>query len=131
MVRLMATAQGAGALPGHKGQERVLGAWALDVMGDVIAPCAYVFVMVIIIRVSFKTGSRQFSGDEQRCNSGCYEAPTKLFYYSNPGGAIENMRALDGTRYKDLANAFRYRKEYRCRLPLQGGTLVASGPCAA
>ncbi|MCF6200043.1 MAG: DUF2865 domain-containing protein [Hyphomicrobiaceae bacterium] len=69
--------------------------------------------------VSFKTSSGQLSNDEARCNSGCYEAPTKLFYYSNPGGSIENMRALDGQRYKDLANAFRYRKEYvadcRCK----------------
>jgi len=69
--------------------------------------------------VSFKARSGQLSDDEMRCNKGCYEAPTKLFYYSNPGGSIENMRALDGQRYKDLANAFRYRKEYvadcRCK----------------
>lgn len=70
--------------------------------------------------ISFKTGSRHFRSDEERCNSGCYESPTKLFYYANPGEDIENMRSLDGTRYKDLANAFRYRKEYvancRCKV---------------
>jgi len=69
--------------------------------------------------VSFKTGPGQFANDEALCNSGCSKAPTKLFYYSNPGGSLEDMRALDGQRYKDLANAFRYRKEYvadcRCK----------------
>ncbi len=67
--------------------------------------------------VSFKTTSRQLQADAQFCNSDCYNAPTKLFYYSNPGGSIENMRALDGMLYKDIANAFKYRKEYvkECR----------------
>ncbi len=69
--------------------------------------------------VSFRTGRNRFSSDEQRCNSECYNAPTKLFYYSNPGGSIENMRALDGTRYRDLANAFKYRRKFvadcRCK----------------
>ena len=67
--------------------------------------------------VSFKTGSRRLGSDEQYCNSNCYNAPTKLFYYSNPGGSIENMRSLDGTLYKEIANAFKYRKEYvaECR----------------
>ena len=67
--------------------------------------------------VSFKTTSAQLEADAQYCNSDCYNAPTKLFYYSNPGGSIENMRALDGVLYKDIANAFKYRKEYvaECR----------------
>ena len=69
--------------------------------------------------VSFKTTSGQLEADAQYCNSDCYNAPTKLFYYSNPGGSIENMRALDGVLYKDIANAFKYRKEYvascRCK----------------
>jgi len=69
--------------------------------------------------VSFRAGSRKFTSDEQRCNSECYNAPTKLFYYSNPGGSIKNMRALDGERYKDMVNAFKYRKEFvadcRCK----------------
>ncbi len=67
--------------------------------------------------VSFKASSNQLEADAQFCNSDCYNAPTKLFYYSNPGGDIENMRALDGVRYKDIANAFKYRKEYvkECR----------------
>lgn len=69
--------------------------------------------------VRFKARSKDFNGDEERCNSECYNAPTKLFYYSNPGGSIENMRSLDGVRYKDIANAFKYRKEFvadcRCK----------------
>ncbi len=69
--------------------------------------------------VSFKASSNQFGTDTQFCNSDCYNAPTKLFYYANPGGSIENMRALDGVLYKDIANAFKYRKEYvtdcRCK----------------
>ena len=71
--------------------------------------------------VSFKTTSSQLEADAQFCNSDCYNAPTKLFYYSNPGGSIKNMRALDGVLYKDIANAFKYRKEYvascRCKAP--------------
>ena len=70
--------------------------------------------------VSFKTGSSRFDNDEKRCNSECYNAPTKLFYYSNPGGSIDNMRTLDGLRYRNLANAFKYRKEFvadcRCKV---------------
>ena len=62
--------------------------------------------------VSFKTSTRKLESDENYCNSNCYNAPTKLFYYSNPGGSIENMRSADGTLYRDIANAFRYRKEY-------------------
>lgn len=69
--------------------------------------------------VRFKARSRNFENDEEHCNSECYNAPTKLFYYSNPGGSIEEMHSLDGVRYKDIANAFRYRKEYvadcRCK----------------
>ena len=37
-----------------------------------------------------------------------------------PGGSIKNMRALNGERYKNIANAFKYRKEYvadcRCKV---------------
>lgn len=69
--------------------------------------------------VSFKARSRNFKADEGRCRSSCSGAQTKLFFYSNPGGSVENMRALDGGRYKDIANAFRYRKEFiadcRCK----------------
>ena len=69
--------------------------------------------------VSFKARSGELETDAQYCNSNCYNAPTKLFYYSNPGGSIENMRALDGSLYKDIANAFKYRKKYvadcRCK----------------
>ncbi len=69
--------------------------------------------------ISFKARADQLESDEQRCNSGCYNAPTKLFYYSNPGGTIEDMRSFDGQRYKDIANAFKYRKTYvadcRCK----------------
>ena len=62
--------------------------------------------------VSFKARSRNFKSEEQRCNASCTGSPTKLFFYANPGSSIKNMRALDGIRYKNITNAFRYRKEY-------------------
>ena len=68
--------------------------------------------------VSFKASSGSFAADEDKCQSSC-NAPTKLFYYANPGEHIEDMRDLQGNSYKDLKNAFRYRKEYdaacRCK----------------
>lgn len=54
---------------------------------------------------------KDFAADEDRCRSSC-GAPAKLFYMSNSEDEAADMKALDGTRYASLPNAFRYRSEY-------------------
>ena len=77
--------------------------------------------------ISFKTATGNLGADQQRCNESCYNAPTKLFYYANPGGSIETMRSLDGGLYTDLANAFKYRKKFvaDCRCKAEPWTAMA------
>ncbi len=52
-----------------------------------------------------------FAADEERCRSSC-RAPAKLYYMTSSEDDAAGMKALDGTRYADLPNAFRYRSEY-------------------
>lgn len=62
--------------------------------------------------VSFSTLPNHFERDEYTCQSKCV-APTELYYYQNPGGAVEQMvGARTNVPYTQLQNAFRYRKEY-------------------
>ena len=62
--------------------------------------------------VSFSTLPNHFERDEYTCQSKCV-APTELYYYQNPGGAVEQMvGARSNVPYTQLQNAFRYRKEY-------------------
>jgi Protein of unknown function (DUF2865) len=63
--------------------------------------------------VSFSTLPNHFERDAQQCQSKC-AAPAKLFYYKNPGGAIEDMVSTDTNEpYINLKTAFLYRKEYK------------------
>jgi hypothetical protein len=68
--------------------------------------------------ISFRTTRAGFSDDEKACDAAC-DAPVRLFYYANPGEEPEAMRDLDGKPYRELENAFRYRKQFvadcRCR----------------
>lgn len=62
--------------------------------------------------VSFSTLPTHFSRDAEDCQSKC-AAPAELFYYQNPGGAIEQMVSQRSTQpYTSLKTAFKYRKEY-------------------
>jgi hypothetical protein len=62
--------------------------------------------------VSFSTLPNHFQRDVQQCQSQC-AAPADLYYYQNPGGAVEQMiSATNQEPYTSLKSAFRYRKEY-------------------
>jgi hypothetical protein len=69
--------------------------------------------------MSEATQPGNFLADEEKCQSSCPSSSAKLFYHANPGQEVEQMVALDGERYADMANAFRFRTEYvkdcRCK----------------
>ena len=53
-----------------------------------------------------------FDRDAEMCESKC-AAPAELFYYQNPGGAMEQAVSHKTRQpYMSLKSAFRYRKEY-------------------
>ncbi|MCB1519976.1 MAG: DUF2865 domain-containing protein [Hyphomicrobiaceae bacterium] len=62
--------------------------------------------------VSFSTLPNHFQRDSEVCQSKC-AAPAQLYYYQNPGGAVDQMVAVDNNElYTKLKTAFLYRKEY-------------------
>jgi hypothetical protein len=61
--------------------------------------------------ISEATQPQGFITDEKKCQSRC-AAPAKLFYQGASGDEAADMVALTGERYTELANAFRYRREY-------------------
>jgi Protein of unknown function (DUF2865) len=62
--------------------------------------------------VSFSTLPNHFPRDADVCQSHC-AAPAELYYYQNPGGAVEQaVSAKNQQPYSSLRSAFRYRKEY-------------------
>jgi hypothetical protein len=62
--------------------------------------------------VSFSTLPNHFDRDQQACQSRC-AAPVELYYYQNPGGAVDQMVAVNSSEpYTKLSTAYRYRKEY-------------------
>lgn len=62
--------------------------------------------------ISFSTLPNHFQRDAEACQQKC-AAPAQLYYYQNPGGAIDQMVAAEGNeRYTKLRTAFLYRKEY-------------------
>ncbi len=62
--------------------------------------------------VSFSTLPNHFQRDAETCQSKC-AAPVELYYYQNPGGAVEQMVGVSSNLpYTELKSAFRYRKEY-------------------
>lgn len=62
--------------------------------------------------ISFSTLPSHFQRDAERCQSKC-AAPAELFYYQNPGGAVEQMISTQTNQlYSEMKIAFRYRKEY-------------------
>jgi hypothetical protein len=68
--------------------------------------------------MSFAAARDIFERDAQACRKSC-GATVALYYYPNPGGAVEEMVSLTGRPYKALSTAFLYRSVYdpacRCR----------------
>jgi hypothetical protein len=61
--------------------------------------------------ISFSTLPNHFERDAATCQSKC-ASPAELFYYQNPGGAVEQMvGAQSNQAYTQMRTAFRYRKE--------------------
>jgi hypothetical protein len=52
-----------------------------------------------------------FSVDSQACLQRCSSAVARLFVHRYPGQEVANAVDLEGNRYGNLENAFRYRKE--------------------
>lgn len=64
------------------------------------------FYFPISFRVPRSRLDRDASACEQRCSGNA-----RLFYYRNPGQKVSSAIDMEGMRYADLENAFRYRKE--------------------
>lgn len=61
--------------------------------------------------ISFSTTASYFQRDADACQSKC-AAPAELYYYKNPGEAVDQMSAFKTQEpYSRLKTAFRYRKE--------------------
>jgi uncharacterized protein DUF2865 len=73
--------------------------------------------------ISNSTSSTRFAEDEQACHQLCPASEVALYSHKNPGEDIAQAVANNGRLYKDLPNAFRYRRELvstcGCRLPGQ------------
>jgi uncharacterized protein DUF2865 len=73
--------------------------------------------------ISNSTSSTRFAEDEQTCHQLCPASEVSLYSHRNPGEDIAQAVANNGRLYKDMANAFRYRREFvatcGCRLPGQ------------
>ncbi len=73
--------------------------------------------------VSFATSPTRFADDEQTCKQLCPATEAILFSHRNPGEDVSQAVASNGRVYRDLPNAFRYRREFNptcsCRQPGQ------------
>ncbi|CAN7392738.1 DUF2865 domain-containing protein [Phyllobacterium sp. LjRoot231] len=58
--------------------------------------------------LSYETGAENFSRDQAQCQSQCPGA--KLYYQPTDNPNPERMTSLSGEDYKDLPNAFKFRK---------------------
>jgi hypothetical protein len=80
--------------------------------------------------VSFSTLPNHFPRDQEACQSRC-AAPTELYYYQNPGGAVDQMVSVNSSEpYSKLPVAFRYRKEYVKGCSCKMAEYVAPGDAA-
>lgn len=73
--------------------------------------------------ISYSTSPTRFPEDEQTCKQLCPATEAVLYSHRNPGEDVGQAVAANGRVYKDLPNAFRYRREFNpscsCRLPGQ------------
>jgi Protein of unknown function (DUF2865) len=73
--------------------------------------------------ISFSTAPTRFAEDEQTCQRLCPATEAVLYSHRNPGEDVAQAVASNGRVYKDLPNAFRYRREFTascsCKQPGQ------------
>jgi Protein of unknown function (DUF2865) len=73
--------------------------------------------------ISYSTSPGHFAEDEQACHQQCPASEALLYSHRNPGEDVSQAVSISGRLYKDLPNAFRYRKELTpactCRQPGQ------------
>jgi hypothetical protein len=62
--------------------------------------------------ISFATTRDHFQRDADICQRTCPGTPAALYAYPNPGGSIADAVSIDGKPYKDLPNAFLYKKKF-------------------
>jgi hypothetical protein len=62
--------------------------------------------------ISFSTSPARFADDEQTCKQMCPAAEAVLYSHRNPGEEVAQAVAANGRVYRDLPNAFRYRREF-------------------
>jgi len=73
--------------------------------------------------VSYSTSPTRFAEDEQTCQRLCPATEAVLYSHRNPGEDVAQAVASNGRVYKDLPNAFHYRREFNpscsCKQPGQ------------
>jgi Protein of unknown function (DUF2865) len=62
--------------------------------------------------ISFATSPTRFAEDEQTCQRLCPATEAMLYTHRNPGEEVAQAVSSAGRVYKDLPNAFRYRREF-------------------
>jgi uncharacterized protein DUF2865 len=62
--------------------------------------------------ISYSTSPARFAEDEQACQKLCPASEAVLYSHRNPGEDVAQAVNNQGRVYKDLANAFRYRREF-------------------
>jgi hypothetical protein len=73
--------------------------------------------------ISYSTSPTHFADDEQACQRQCPATEAVLYSVRNSDGDVSQATASSGRTYRELANAFRYRREFvsscSCRAPGQ------------
>jgi hypothetical protein len=74
--------------------------------------------------ISYSTSPTRFPEDEQTCQKLCPATEAVLYSHRNPGEDVAQAVSSSGRAYRDLANAFRYRREFNasCSCKQQGQT---------
>ncbi len=72
--------------------------------------------------ISFSTTPERFTADLYTCQAQCPAAEVDLYYHSDPRGDAESLVSINGEPYPELANAFRYRREYDPTCTCKSGT---------
>jgi hypothetical protein len=62
--------------------------------------------------VSFSTARDNINNDAGICQAQATTTDLSLYYYDNSGGSPEDMVDINGRRYADSPNAFKYRREF-------------------
>jgi Protein of unknown function (DUF2865) len=62
--------------------------------------------------ISYSTSPSHFAEDEATCQRQCPATEAILFSHRNPGEEVSQAVAGNGRIYRDLPNAFRYRREF-------------------